>query len=109
MKCQRCAITMATFAAPAACAVYHLANGPHTYPAMMFLVAKATDQELAPMVTYLSAEDKILRARLPYRINVTAEGTVAPTAFRPTPRIRHPQRGDDGLAGNPANRGVHAR
>src|SRR3954467_9449173 len=41
------------------------------YTAMMVLLAKATDRELARMVTYLKEENRILRARLPERINVT--------------------------------------
>ena len=41
------------------------------YTAMMVLLAKATDRELARMVSYLKEENKILRARLPERINVT--------------------------------------
>ena len=42
------------------------------YTALMVLLAKATDRELARMVTYLKEENRILRARLPERINVTA-------------------------------------
>jgi len=41
------------------------------YTTMMVLLAKATDRELARMVSYLREENKILRARLPERINVT--------------------------------------
>ena len=41
------------------------------YAAMMVLLAKATDRELARMVSYLKEENRILRARLPERINVT--------------------------------------
>ena len=41
------------------------------YTAMMVLLAKATDRELARMVSYLKEENRILRARLPERINVT--------------------------------------
>jgi putative transposase len=41
------------------------------YTALMVLLAKATDRELARMVSYLKEENRILRARLPERINVT--------------------------------------
>ena len=41
------------------------------YTTMMVLLAKATDRELARMVSYLKEENKVLRARLPERINVT--------------------------------------
>jgi putative transposase len=41
------------------------------YTALMLLLAKATDRELARMVSYLKEENRILRARLPERINVT--------------------------------------
>jgi len=41
------------------------------YTAMMVLLAKATDRELARIVSYLKEENRILRARLPERINVT--------------------------------------
>ena len=37
----------------------------------MVLLAKATDRELARMISYLKEENRILRARLPERINVT--------------------------------------
>ena len=41
------------------------------YTAMMVLLAKATDCELARMVSYLKEENRILRARLPAQINTT--------------------------------------
>jgi putative transposase len=41
------------------------------YTAFMLLLAKATDRELARMVSYLKEENRVLRARLPERINVT--------------------------------------
>jgi putative transposase len=41
------------------------------YTAMMVLLAKVTDRELGRMVSYLKEENRILRARLPDRINVT--------------------------------------
>jgi len=41
------------------------------YTAMMVLLAKATDRELARMVSYLKEENRILRARLPEHINTT--------------------------------------
>jgi hypothetical protein len=41
------------------------------YTALMVLLAKATDRELARMVSYLKEENRILRAHLPERINVT--------------------------------------
>ena len=41
------------------------------YTAMMLLLTKATDRELARMVSYLKEENRILRARLPERINTT--------------------------------------
>ena len=41
------------------------------YTAMMILLAKATDRELGRMVSYLKEENRILRARLLERINVT--------------------------------------
>jgi putative transposase len=41
------------------------------YTAMMMLLAKATDRELARMVSYLKEENRILRARLPGQINTT--------------------------------------
>src|SRR5262245_4430706 len=41
------------------------------YTAMMVLLARATDQELARMVSYLKEENRILRARLPEQINTT--------------------------------------
>jgi putative transposase len=37
----------------------------------MVLLAKATDRELARMVSYLKEENRILRARLPEQINTT--------------------------------------
>jgi putative transposase len=37
----------------------------------MVLLAKATGRELARMVSYLKEENRILRARLAERINVT--------------------------------------
>ena len=41
------------------------------YTALMLLLARATDRELARIVAYLKEENRILRARLPERINVT--------------------------------------
>ena len=41
------------------------------YTAMMVLLTKATDRELARMVSYLKEENRILRARLPEHINTT--------------------------------------
>jgi putative transposase len=41
------------------------------YTALMLLLARATDRELARVVAYLKEENHILRARLPERINVT--------------------------------------
>src|SRR5688572_24992438 len=41
------------------------------YTAMMMLLAKATDRELARMVSYLKGENRILRARLSEHINTT--------------------------------------
>jgi putative transposase len=41
------------------------------YTAMLVLLAKATDRELARMVSYLKEENRILRARLPQQINTT--------------------------------------
>jgi putative transposase len=41
------------------------------YTALMVLLAKATDRELARMVSYLKEENRILRARLPEQINTT--------------------------------------
>ena len=41
------------------------------YTAMMVLLSKATDRELARMVSYLKEENRILRARLPEQINTT--------------------------------------
>jgi hypothetical protein len=41
------------------------------YTAMMVLLAKATDRELARMVSYLKEENKVLRGRLPQRLEVT--------------------------------------
>jgi putative transposase len=38
---------------------------------MMGLLAKATDRELGRMVSYLKEENKVLRARLPQRTEVT--------------------------------------
>jgi putative transposase len=46
------------------------------YTAMMVLLAKATDRELARMVSYLKEENKVLRGRLPARINVTSQERV---------------------------------
>jgi hypothetical protein len=40
----------------------------------MVLLVKATDRELARMVSYPKEENRILRARQPERINVTASG-----------------------------------
>jgi len=41
------------------------------YTALMVLLAKATDRELARMVSYLREENKILRARLGTQVHVT--------------------------------------
>jgi putative transposase len=41
------------------------------YTALMVLLAKATDRELARIVSYLKEENRILRARLPEHINTT--------------------------------------
>ena len=41
------------------------------YTSMMVLLTKSTDRELARMVSYLKEENRILRARLPERINTT--------------------------------------
>jgi putative transposase len=41
------------------------------YTAMMVLLAKATDRELARMMSYLKEENKVLRGRLPQRTEVT--------------------------------------
>jgi hypothetical protein len=41
------------------------------YTALMVHVAKATDRELARMVSYLHEENRVLRARLTKRIQVT--------------------------------------
>ena len=43
------------------------------YTAMMILLAKATDRELGRIVSYLKEENKVIRARLPKSINVTAK------------------------------------
>jgi len=43
------------------------------YTALMVLLAKATDRELARMVTYLKEENKLLRARLPKEIHTTSQ------------------------------------
>jgi len=42
------------------------------YTAMMVLVARATDRELARMVSCLKEENRILRAWLPEHINTTS-------------------------------------
>jgi len=49
---------------------------------MMVLLAKATDQELARMVSYLKEENKVLRARLPERISVTPKERALRTVLR---------------------------
>jgi hypothetical protein len=41
------------------------------YTALMVLLAKATDRELARLVSYLKEKNRILRARLPEQINTT--------------------------------------
>ena len=41
------------------------------YTSLLILLTQATDRELARMVRYLKEENRILRARLPERINVT--------------------------------------
>ena len=48
------------------------------YTAMMVLLAKATDRELARMVSYLKEENRILRSRLPVR-QCDTEGMAAVT------------------------------
>jgi len=55
---------MATTADSTTCAVYRPAKRPHTQRAMMVLLAKATDRELARFVSYLKEENRILRACL---------------------------------------------
>jgi putative transposase len=41
------------------------------YTVLMVHLAKATDRELARIVSYLKEENRILRARLPKQINTT--------------------------------------
>jgi putative transposase len=41
------------------------------YTSLLILLTQATDRELARMVRYLKEENRVLRARLPDRINVT--------------------------------------
>ena len=48
---------------------------------LLVLLSQSTDRELARIVRYLVEENRILRARLPERINVTGKGTESPTAF----------------------------
>ncbi len=38
---------------------------------LLFLVAQATEKELVQMVEYLKAENRVLRSKLPKRIEVT--------------------------------------
>jgi putative transposase len=40
-------------------------------PSLVLVIAQATDRELARMVEYLKAENRILRSKLPKRISVT--------------------------------------
>lgn len=44
------------------------------YHSLLLVLATATDRELARMVQFLRAENRILRGRLPERIDVTPEG-----------------------------------
>jgi putative transposase len=43
------------------------------YTSLLALFTQATDRELGRMVRYLKEENRILRARLPERINVTTK------------------------------------
>lgn len=44
---------------------------PSLFQSLFVMLATATRQELARQVTYLKAENAVLRARLPKRIEVT--------------------------------------
>ncbi len=50
-----------------------MANFRNIYTSLMLVIAKSTDKELARQVSYLKAENRILRSRLPARISLTQQ------------------------------------
>lgn len=48
-----------------------MASFRNIYTSLMLVIAKSTDKELARQVSYLKAENQILRTRLPARISLT--------------------------------------
>ena len=43
------------------------------FQALLLMLARATDRELARQVQYLKAENEILRSKLPARVSVTTQ------------------------------------
>ena len=50
-------------------------NSQIYYP-LLLLVARACEEELVPYAEYLKAENRVLRSKLPKRIEVTSAGRV---------------------------------
>ena len=48
-----------------------MANFRNVYTSLMLVIARATHKELARHVSYMKAENQILRSRLPNRISLT--------------------------------------
>jgi len=48
-----------------------VASFRNVYTSLMLVIAKSTDKELARQVSYLKAENQILRSRLPRRLSLT--------------------------------------
>ncbi|MCO8123523.1 hypothetical protein NHH03_17380 [Stieleria sp. TO1_6] len=48
-----------------------MASFRNVYTSLMLVIAKSTDKELARQVSYLKAENQILRSRLPKRLSLT--------------------------------------
>ena len=50
-----------------------MANFRNIYTSLMLVIAKSTDKDLARQVSYLKAENRILRSWLPARISLTQQ------------------------------------
>ena len=48
-----------------------MASFRNVYTSLMLVIAKSTEKELARQVSYLKAENQILRSRLPKRLNLS--------------------------------------
>mgnify|MGYP003675006438 CR=1 FL=1 len=50
---------------------FSIASFRNIYTSLMPVIARSTDKELARQVSYLKAENQILRSRLPARVSLT--------------------------------------